>query len=224
MTPFFTNNSCNPFDPSSTTCTMGTYVRYAVNVTTVAHVQAAIAFAQKYNIRFVIRNTGHDFMGKSTGYGSLAIWTHHVIGMNIVNYKSAYYTGPAVKAMAGTQVGDLYNFTHDNGYAVIGGECSTVGWAGGYTSGGGHSALTSWKGLAADQTLEMEVILADGSIITVSRTQNSDLWWALSGGGPGNYAIIWSLTSKVYPDIMVTGASIIVPQGNASDADFWSFM
>jgi FAD/FMN-containing dehydrogenase len=224
MTPFFTNNSCNPFDPSSMTCTMGDYVHYAVNVSTVAHVQATIAFAQRHNIRFVIRNTGHDFMGKSTGYGALSIWTHYVTGMEIVNFSDDFYTGPAVKAMAGTQVGDLYDFTHAAGYAVIGGECSTVGWSGGYTSGGGHSALTSWKGLAADQTLEFEVILADGRLVTASRSENSDLWWALSGGGPGNYGIVWSLTSKVYPDIIVTGANIFVPQGNATDAAFWEFM
>lgn len=225
MTPFFTNNSCNPFDPASTACTMGTYVRYAVNVTTVEHVQAAIAFARYFNIRFVIRNTGHDFMGKSTGYGSLSIWTHHVKGMEIVrNYNSPQYSGPAVKAMAGTQVGELYDFTHDAGYVAVGGECATVGWAGGYTSGGGHSALTSYKGLAADQTLEMEVILANGTMVTVSREKNADLWWALSGGGPGNYGIIWSMTTKIYPDIPVTGAQLIVPQGAASDAKFWEFI
>lgn len=146
MTPFFTNNSCNPFDPASMTCTIGTYVHYTVNVSTVAHIQATIKFAQNYNIRFVIRNTGHDFMGKSTGYGS-RIWTHYVTGMSIVNYTSDFYTGPAVRAMVGTQVGNIYEFTHANGYAVIGGGCPTVGWTGSYTSGGGHSALTSWRGL-----------------------------------------------------------------------------
>ncbi len=163
---------------------MGTYVRYAVNASSIKHVQTAIAFARRHNIRFVIRNTGHNFMGKSTGYGSLSISTHHVTGMEIKNYTSDFYTGPAAKAMAGTQVGDLYDFTHAAGYVAIGGGCATVGWAGGYTSGGGHSALTSRIGLAADQTLEFEVILADGSFVTASRTENKDLWWALSGGGP----------------------------------------
>lgn len=204
---------------------MGTYVYYSVNVSTIAHVQAAIKFAKSNNIRFVIRNTGHDFMGKSTGYGALSIWTHHVLGMEIIEeYSSSFYSGPAVKAYAGTQVGELYNFTHDAGYLVVGGECATVGWAGGYTSGGGHSALTSWKGLAADQTLEFEVILADGSLVTASRDENSDLWWALSGGGPGNYGIVWSMTSKVFPDTIVTGSVLTVPQGSASDEDFWEFM
>jgi hypothetical protein len=225
MTPYWTNDSCNPFDVRAQDCLMGTYVRYAVNVSSVEHIQATIAFAQRYNIRFVIRNTGHDFMGKSTGYGSLAIWTHYLTGMSIIeNYKSPAYTGPAVKALAGTQVGELYNFTSSKGYVAIGGECPTVGWAGGYTSGGGHSALSSWKGLAADQVLEMEVILANGTFTTVSATKNSDLLWALSGGGPGNYAIVWSLTARIYPDIPVTAAEIIAPQGSVSDSDFWSFI
>jgi FAD/FMN-containing dehydrogenase len=225
MTPFFSNDSCNPFGTTSSTCLMGTYVQYAVNVSTVAHVQIAMAFAQKYNIRFVIRNTGHDFMGKSTGAGALSIWTHHVTGMQIIeNYVSPFYCGPAVKAYAGTQVGELYNFTHDAGYLVVGGECSTVGWAGGYTSGGGHSALTSWKGLAADQTLEFEVILASGEFVKASRYVNPKLWWALSGGGPGNFGIVWSMTSKVYPDTIITGSVLTVPQGSASDEVFWEFM
>jgi hypothetical protein len=111
MTPYFTNSSCNPFDPTSMYCTMGDYGHYAVNVSTLAHVQATIAFAQKHNINFVIRNTGRDFMGKSTGYGALSIWTRYVTGMEIVDYSDDFYTGPAVKATASTQIGNFYNFT-----------------------------------------------------------------------------------------------------------------
>ncbi|KAH9486298.1 FAD-linked oxidoreductase patO [Psilocybe cubensis] len=225
MTPWWSNNSCNPFEPTESICNMGTYVNYAVNVSTVAHVQAAIAFARQHNIRFVIRNTGHDYMGKSTGYGSLAIWTHHVKGMELIaNYNTSYYSGPAVKGYAGTIVNELYSFTAEHGYLSVGGECPTVGWAGGYTSGGGHSALSSWKGLAADQTLEFEVILANGDFITASRTNNSDLWWALSGGGPGNYAVVWSMTAKIFPDVHVTSAVITAPQGTISNDTFWDFI
>lgn len=60
MEPFFANQSCDPFTPQSTPCQLGNYVRYAVNVSCVADVQAALLFATKYNIRVVVRNTGHE--------------------------------------------------------------------------------------------------------------------------------------------------------------------
>jgi FAD/FMN-containing dehydrogenase len=60
MAPFFANQSCDPFTAESRPCTLGNYVDYAVNVTSAADVIAAVKFAQKENIRFVIRNTGHE--------------------------------------------------------------------------------------------------------------------------------------------------------------------
>jgi hypothetical protein len=76
---------------------------------------------------------------------------------------------------------------------VVGGECPTVGIAGGYTQGGGHSALSTEFGLAADQTLSFEIVTAAGELVTASRSENSDLYWALSGGGAGNYGIVVSM-------------------------------
>lgn len=64
MQPFFANESCDPFTSQSTPCTLGNYVSYAVNVSTTAHVQAALLFAQAKNIRVVIRNTGHEYVGQ----------------------------------------------------------------------------------------------------------------------------------------------------------------
>ena len=77
------------------------------------------------------------------------------------------------------------------GLVVVTGECPTVGLAGGYTQGGGHSALSTQFGLGADQTLEFEVVTAAGKVVTASRSENSDLFWALSGGGAGNYGVVF---------------------------------
>ncbi|CAF3835225.1 unnamed protein product, partial [Rotaria sp. Silwood1] len=68
-------------------------------------------------------------------------------------------------------------------WTAIGGECDTVGVAGGYLQGGGHSPLSRWKGLAADQVLEYDVVTADGQRQTVNVCNNGDLFWALNGGG-----------------------------------------
>lgn len=64
MAPFFANQSCDPFQPEAMPCLLGNYVNYAVNLSTsnaASEVAAAIGFAQKHNVRFVIRNTGHEY-------------------------------------------------------------------------------------------------------------------------------------------------------------------
>jgi len=59
---WFTNGSCIPFTPASTPCTLGNYVSYAINVSCAADAAAGIKFAQQYNIRLVIKNTGHEYV------------------------------------------------------------------------------------------------------------------------------------------------------------------
>lgn len=98
----------------------------------------------------------------------------------------------------------------NEGLVVVGGECPTVGIAGGYVQGGGHSVLSSQFGLAADQTLQFEVVTASGEVVNASRTENSDLYWALSGGGPGTYGVVTSVTMRAFPDATIGGAAVTV--------------
>lgn len=115
-------------------------------------------------------------------------------------YTTTNYSGPAVKAGAGVTGTDLYEFANAHGKVAVGGECRTVGWAGGYIAGGGHSPVSSVYGMAADQVshgpkpsvskrlmrgkiLSIDVVTPDGRFVTADDTQNTDLFWALSGGG-----------------------------------------
>lgn len=151
MYPLMQGLTCLPSGQSGT-CTLGGYPSWALNVTTVSQIQLAINFARNANLRLVIKNTGHDFNGRSSGAGALSIWTHHLKGLNFYeNYKTANYSGPAIKAAAGTLGYELMDFADANGVVAVGGECRTVGWAGGYIAGGGHSPLSSVYGMAADQ-------------------------------------------------------------------------
>ena len=110
---------------------------------------------------------------------------------------------------AGTQGFEAYAAAQKAGFSVTGGECPTVGLAGGYTQGGGHSALGSRYGLAADQTLEWEVVTATGEFVRASPdNEHKDLYWALSGGGGGTYGVVWSLTAKAHVDGLVSGANL----------------
>lgn len=222
MAPFFANKSCDPFTPESTPCTLGNYVSYAINVAQPSDISKGIAFALKNNIRLVIRNTGHDYLGKSTGAGSLAIWTHHLKSIDFFDYESSHYTGKAIRMGAGVQGFEAYSAADKMDLAVVGGECPTVGLAGGYTQGGGHSTLSSKYGLAADQTLEWEVVDSQGQFLRASRTENSDLYWALSGGGGGTYGVVWSLTSKAHKDIPVSAANLTFSNEGISAENFYA--
>ncbi|KAI1371219.1 putative alcohol oxidase [Hypoxylon crocopeplum] len=206
MAKFFANQSCEPFLPRQARCIVGTYVRYAVDARSVSDYQATIAFARVHNIRLVIRNTGHDYFGKSSGSGSLAIWTHNFKSIKVLDLETSEYSGKALKVSAGTQLQEAYQAAYNNGLVVVGGTSPSVGYAGGYAQGGGHGYLASRYGFGADQVLEWEVVTANGTYLTASPSRNKDLYWALSGGGGGSYAVVVSMTVKAYPE-QITAAS-----------------
>lgn len=221
MAPFFANRSCDPFTGMEAQCITGTYVAYAVRVTCAEDVITALSFAESHNIRIVIRNTGHDYNGKSTGAGSLAIWTHHFKDIEILDYKSTCYSGKAMKMGAGVQGFEAYAAAHEEGLVVLGGECPTVGIAGGYIQGGGHSALSSKYGLAADQVLEWEIVTAQGHHLYATQDENSDLFWALGGGGGGIFGVVISVTVKAYPDMPTSGGNLTFTSDGTSQDAFW---
>jgi FAD/FMN-containing dehydrogenase len=219
MAPFFANRSCDPFTERSAQCELGTYVQYSVNVSCAAEVAAGIKFANDRNIRLVIRNTGHDYNGKSTGAGALGLWMHHLKDIEFKDWTDKHYTGKAIKMGAGVFGGEAYKAADAEGLQVVGGECPTVGIAGGYSQGGGHSALSSRHGMASDQTLEWEVVTGTGEYLIANRQNNTDLYWALSGGGGGTYAVVLSLTSKAHQDTPTSGANLtFTSEGVSQDA------
>ncbi|KAJ6035593.1 FAD linked oxidase N-terminal [Penicillium canescens] len=224
MWPLFEGRTCLPTTNASGSCTVGGYSSYAVNATTVAQIQLAVNFARNAGLRFVVKNTGHDFNGKSTGAGALGIWTHHLKEIDYIeNYQSSSYQGPAVKMGAGVQAHEIYEKANELGFTVVGGEGKTVGVAGGYVLGGGHSPLSSIYGLAADQVLAMEVVLANGRFVTVTEESNPDLFWAIRGGGGGTFGVVTSVISRVHPKVGVTVSTFSFATGSGVSVDtFWA--
>ncbi|RYP13205.1 hypothetical protein DL765_006996 [Monosporascus sp. GIB2] len=222
MAPFYANMSCDPYTPPEAQCIIGTYVPYAVNATSAEDYQLTLAFAQKNNIRLVIRNTGHDYLSKSTGAGALALWTHHLQDISIFDYSTSLYEGKAMKMGAGVLNYQAQAAARDQGLLVVGGVAPTVGTVGGYTQGGGHGTLASSYGLGADQVLEWEVITAEGQRLVATPTENSDLYWALSGGGGGTYGAVLSMTVRTYPDGIVAAARLSFSSQGVTDDAFWS--
>ncbi|RYP09687.1 hypothetical protein DL764_001113 [Monosporascus ibericus] len=160
-------------------------------------------------------------MGKSTGAGALALWTHHIKDQSSLDYISATYTGKAMKIGAGVQASEAQEAANAQGLVVVEGDCPTVGIAGGYTQGGGTSPLGSKFGLAADQVLEWEVVTGKGELLTATPRQNSDLYWALAGGGGGTYGVVLSVTVKLHPNMPTAGATLSFME--PSDA-YWDIL
>ena len=140
--------------------------------------------------------------------------------MEIKDYYSWYYTGKAMKMGAGVAVHEAYEFADSNNVLVVGGNCPTVGLVGGYTQGGGHGPLASKFGLGADQVLEWEVVTGTGQLLTATPNRNSDLYWALCGGGGGTYGAVVSLTVKAYPSMMVSAANMTFPNTGSNADEF----
>ncbi|EFQ35401.1 FAD binding domain-containing protein [Colletotrichum graminicola] len=221
MSPFWLNNSCNPFlSSASDTCTLDNVASYAISVTDAASVMAGLEFAQQKNIRVSVKNTGHDYLGRSTGKGSLALWTHDLRDVSIItNYTGSTYAGPAVKMGAGVLGHEVANIAATYGLRVAVGLCPSVGVAGGFSQNGGYGQLSSLYGLAADNTLEFEVVTTDQRHLIASPSTNADLYWALSGGGSGNYGIVLSQTVKAHPDGQIAGATFVFTSANSTA--FW---
>lgn len=125
MSPVYQGLTCQVTTDPTQSCTLGGYPSYAINVSTVAQIQLGINFARNTNIRLVIKNTGHDFSGKSGGAGALSLWTHNLKDVEFfANYssKGGNYSGPAFKAGSGVQAFEIYEEAYKKGLVVVGGE------------------------------------------------------------------------------------------------------
>ncbi|KAI5840098.1 hypothetical protein DFP73DRAFT_501095 [Morchella snyderi] len=208
MSPFYQGATCMPTTDPTGSCTLGGYPNYVIKAKTVFDIQVAVNFARNFGVRLVVKNTGHDFSGKSSGANSISVWTHFFNDIkHIPKFNRLGWSGPAFKVGAGVQGRDVYAAAKAQGLVVVGGEGMTVGYAGGYLAGGGHSPLSSIYGMGADHVLEYEVVTGDGRFVTANAERNSDLFWALRGGGGSTFGIVTSVIVKAYPDLPVTTAT-----------------
>ncbi len=100
-------------------------------------------------------------------------------------YNEGPYDDAAARVGAGLEAWELYSYMDKYNMTIVVPGGSTVGAYGGWFLGGGHSVLTSTYGLGSDQALSLQVVTADGRFVTADLNTNSDLFYALRGGGPG---------------------------------------
>ncbi|KAK4449569.1 FAD-binding domain-protein [Podospora aff. communis PSN243] len=203
----FNNDSCLP-DPRAP-CTGAGYPVYVINATSAADVKAGVDFAREHGVRLIVKNSGHDFVGRSSAPGGLSIWVHYLKGVE--EFKEGFtlagcgrrVEGHVVRLGAGEQMVDVYRETGRMGRTVVGGNGRTVAM-GGFITGGGHSILAPRWGMAADRVVEMEVVGADGVVRVVNECESPDLFWALRGGGGSTFGVITSVTLLTIPSPAVT--------------------
>ncbi len=178
---------------------------------TVTDVVTCMEFARTCDMTVAIRGGGHNVAGNAVCDGGL------VIDLSLMKEIVVDAPQRRVRAGGGVVWGELDEATQRHGLATTGGLMSTTGIAG-FTLGGGLGNLMRSDGLACDNLLSAEVVTADGRELMVSGAENSDLFWALRGGG-GNFGVVTELQFQLHPvgPILVAG-SVAHPLSAARDA------
>jgi FAD/FMN-containing dehydrogenase len=176
---------------------------YAVAARNAADVAAAVSFAREHDLRLVVKGGGHSYQGTSSAPDSLLIWTRHmhdvILHDNFLPQGCHATHAPqrAVTVGSGAYWLQAYDaVTTKAGAYVQGGGCTTVGCAG-LIQSGGFGSFSKHYGTAASGLLEAEVVTADGQIRIANACRNSDLFWALKGGGGGTFGALSKLTLRV---------------------------
>ncbi|CAE6522313.1 unnamed protein product [Rhizoctonia solani] len=160
-----------------------------------------IKFAQKHNIEFTVKNGGHSYAGYSLNCGGILI-SMKGFGPNGIKV-DLQSTPKTVTIPAGCVWEDVHNHFRDHGYneMVIGGRCTSVGVSG-FTLGGGVSPFSRRYGLGIDNILKAKIVTAAGECVEVSREdadpKKKELFWALRGGGGGNFGILTEFTVQIH--------------------------
>ncbi|MBK5231618.1 MAG: FAD-binding oxidoreductase [Thermoleophilia bacterium] len=153
-------------------------------------VQRAYKFARDNEMPFAVRGGGHNYAGFSTTDG-LLISTR---GMDEVKVDADSQT---ITVGAGVLLGPTIEHLERTGLAIPTGRCNGVGVAG-LTLGGGWGFGARLVGLTADSLISTEIVTPDGRLRTASESENADLFWALRGGGGGNFGINTSFTFRAF--------------------------
>ena len=154
-------------------------------------VAASIAFARANGLPLRARNGRHSYGGYSTCEG-LVIDVTSMSGIEVSADASTATIG------AGAVLIDIYTALAARGVTIPGGTCPSVGITG-LTLGGGHGEVSRAFGLTCDALVSLEIVLADGRVVTASESEEPDLFWACRGGGGGNFGIVTSMTFATSP-------------------------
>ena len=166
-----------------------------------ADVESAVRVAVEHGLPLSVKAGGHDWAGRSLRHGGLVLDLSRMRKVTVVpSTRTAVVDG-------GATIGDLVHASRPLGLSPVTGTVRTVGMSG-LTLGGGYGPLAGRFGLALDNLLAAEVVLADGRRVVADSDNQPDLFWALRGGG-GNFGVVTQLTYRVHPiDRVVAGLAV----------------
>jgi len=183
-----------------------------------ADVRQAVKLARTEQVPVSVRGGGHNVAGTAVCEGGVMIDLSPMKNIRVDPAAREVIAGP------GLLWGEFDAATQAHGLATTGGQVSHTGIAG-LTLGGGLGYLMGKHGAACDNLLSVDVVTADGEMLTASADENADLFWAMRGAG-GNFGIVTAFRYRVHPLGQVLGGMLIHPQERAVDlaAHFSEFL
>ncbi|HEY8015429.1 MAG TPA: FAD-binding oxidoreductase, partial [Dongiaceae bacterium] len=168
---------------------------------TAEDVQSALQIARVHGLPLSVRGGGHDWAGRALRPDGLVL---DLSGMRRVTIDAE---ARVATVEGGATAGDVIAAAAPHGLAAVTGSAGAVGMAG-LTLGGGYGPLSARYGLALDNLLSVELVLADGRLVTADAATNPELFWALRGGG-GNFGVVTAMRIRLHPLRELLGGLIL---------------
>jgi hypothetical protein len=182
---------------------------YVLRPEVVADVQAAVSFARDARLPLAVRGGGHGFPGFGTNEGGVVIDLGRLAAVEVVD--AAHHR---VRIGGGATWGQVATALSPHGLAISSGDTRSVG-VGGLTLSGGIGWKVRSRGLALDNLVAVEVVTADGAVVSASAEQNAELFWAVRGGG-GNLGVVTGFEFVAHPSTEVFFGKIAFPAAEAA--------
>jgi FAD/FMN-containing dehydrogenase len=176
-----------------------------------ADVIASVNFAREHRLPLAVRGGGHNVAGSAVCDDGLMIDLAPMKGIRVDPAARVAHVEP------GVLWGELDRETQTFGLATVGGTISATGVAG-LTLGGGAGWLSGKHGLAIDNLLAADVVLADGRLVVASAADHADLFWGLRGAG-ANFGVVTAFAFRLHPvGPQITGGMVLHPLDRAREA------
>ncbi|MFL5929156.1 MAG: FAD-binding oxidoreductase [Gaiellaceae bacterium] len=153
-----------------------------------ADVAAVVQWARKSGVHVVPRSGGHSYGGYSSTAG---------VVVDLSELAAVHVAAGQAVVGAGARLGDIYDTLGGHGVAIPAGTCPSVG-IGGHALGGGFGLASRAWGLASDNLRAVQIVTADGKVLSADAGHHSDLFWACRGGGGGNFGIVTRLVFRTH--------------------------
>ncbi|WP_331770120.1 FAD-binding oxidoreductase [Embleya sp. NBC_00888] len=176
--------------------------------TSAADVQSCLDAARGHGVPIAARSGGHSYLGYSVPNGGLVMDLRPMAQVQV-------QSDGTVRVGSGARLIEVYAALAEAGRLMPAGSCPTVGVSG-LALGGGIGVLTRKYGLTCDRLVSAEVVTADSRVLTVSECSEPDLYWALRGGGGGNFGVVTRFTFSTEPAPALTVFSLRFPAGSAA--------